>query len=157
MTDRQEIYTVYRDRVFAYLAARVQNRQDVEDLCADVFEQVYRSLPRYDPEKAALGTWIFTIARYTLINHFRRGGRTVPLEEEFTDPEDPETALLREETLSRLAEVLAGMEQDQRDIIVLRYYRGDSLTRISQLTGISYGMVKVKHKKALETLRRRLA
>lgn len=157
MMDRQELYSAYRDKVLNYLSARVENRQDAEDLCSDVFEQVLRSLPRYDPEKATLSTWIFTIARYTLINHFRRGGRTVPLEEEFTDPEDPETALLREETLTRLAEVLAGMEQDQRDIIVLRYYRGDSLTRISQLTGISYGMVKVKHKKALETLRRRLA
>ena len=156
MMDRQELYSAYRDKVLNYLSARVENRQDAEDLCSDVFEQVLRSMPRYDPEKATLSTWIFTIARYTLINHFRRGGRTVPLEE-LPDPEDPETALLREETLSRLAEVLAGMEQDQRDIIVLRYYRGDSLTRISQLIGISYGMVKVKHKKALETLRRRLA
>ena len=64
--------------------------------------------------------------------------------------------LLREETLSRLAGLLAGMEQDKRDIIVLCYYKGYSLTRISQITGISYGMVKVKHKKALELLRRGL-
>lgn len=157
MTDRQEIYTVYRDRVFAYLAARVQNRQDVEDLCADVFEQVYRSLPRYDPEKAALGTWIFTIARYALINHLQRTRPTVALREELSDPEDPEAVYLREETLGRLAGLLADMEREKRDIIVLRYYRGYSLTRIAQLTGISYGMVKVKHRQALETLRRKLA
>ena len=71
-------------------------------------------------------------------------------------PEDPETSLLREETLSRLAGLLADMEQDKRDIIVLRYDKGYSLTRISQITGISYGMVKVKHKKALEFLRHEL-
>lgn len=154
---REELYSAYRDKVYAYLSARVKNREDAEDLCADVFEQAFRSLPRYDPEKASMNTWIFTIARYTLINHYQRGTRTAPLPEELCAPEDPEAALLREETLSRLAATLAGMEQNQRDIIVLRYYRGYSLTRISQFTGISYGMVKVKHKKALELLRRQLA
>ena len=79
------------------------------------------------------------------------------LREELCDPEDPETDYLREETLGRLAGLLADMEREKRDIIVLRYYRGYSLTRIAQLIGISYGMVKVKHRQALETLRRKLA
>ena len=135
---------------------QVRNRQDAEDLCSDVFEQVLRSMPRYDPEKATLSTWIFTIARYTLINHFQRSARTVPLREEHLDSENLEATLLREETLCRLAAILNAMEQDKRDIIVLCYYKGYTLTRISQLTGISYGMVKVKHKKALEILRREL-
>ncbi len=154
---QQELYSAYRDKVLAYFFARVKIRQDAEDLCEDVFEQACRSLPRYDPAKATMNTWIFTIARYTLINYFQRSPGAAPLHGALPDPEDPETTLLREETLSRLAAVLAAMEQDKRDIIVLRYYKGYSLTRISQLTGISYGMVKVKHKKALETLRRKLA
>ena len=153
---RQELYSVYRDKVLAYVSARVKHPQDAEDLCEDVFEQAFRSLPRYDPGKGTMNTWIFTIARYTLINHFQRSARTVPLREEHLDSEDLEATLLREETLCRLAAILNAMEQDKRDIIVLCYYKGYTLTRISQLTGISYGMVKVKHKKALEILRREL-
>ena len=157
MTERQEVYGAYREKVFAYLSGKVRSREDAEDLCSDVFEQVFCALPRFDPEKAALNTWIFAIARYTLIDYFRRGRRqSVPLREEFSRQEDPETALLREETLARLAAGLEGMEQQKRDIIVLRYYEGYSLTYISQLTGISYGMVKVKHRQALEALRRQL-
>ena len=156
MMQRQELYSTYRDRVLAYVSARVENRQDAEDLCSDVFEQAFRSLPRYDPAKATMNTWIFTIARYTLINHFQRGRKDLPLCGEIPAPDDPEASLLREETLSRLAGVLAGMEQDMRDIIILRYYQGCSLKTVSSRTGISYGMVKVKHKKALETLRRQL-
>ena len=153
---QQELYSAYREKVLGYLSARVNSRQDAEDLCSDVFEQAFRSLPRYDPDKASMNTWIFAIARYTLINHMQRSARAVPLCVELPAPEDPETSLLREETLSRLAGLLAGMEQDKRDIIVLRYDKGYSLTRISQITGISYGMVKVKHKKALEFLRHEL-
>ena len=154
--DPQALYAAYRDRVLAYFSAKVGNSQDAEDLCSDVFEQVFRSLPRYDPARSTLNTWVFTIARFTLINHYRRSRRHLPLAEEFPGPEDPEASLIREETLGRLAEILAGMEQEKRDILVLRYYRGLTLTEISRLTGISYGMVKVKHKKALEFLRRQL-
>ena len=154
---QSEVYSAYRDKVLAYMSLKVGNREDAEDLCSDVFEQVFRSLSRYDPAKATLSTWIFTIARYTLINHFQRGRRpSAPLGDAFSAPDDPEAALIREETLSRLAEVLMGMEQEKRDIIVLRYYKGHSLAHISQLTGISYGMVKVKHRQALEILRRQL-
>ena len=157
MTERQEVYSAYRDKVFAYLSGKVSSREDAEDLCSDVFEQVFRSLPRYDPEKATLNTWVFSIARYTLIDYFRRGRRlSAPIREELADREDPETALIREETLSRLAAILTEMDREKRDIIVLRYYEGCSLTHISQRTGISYGMVKVKHRQALEYLRRQL-
>ncbi|MBR3640911.1 MAG: RNA polymerase sigma factor, partial [Oscillibacter sp.] len=48
---------------------------------------------------------------------------------------------------------LKTLEREERDIVVLRYYEGRSLTDISRLTGVSYGMVKVKHKRALRALR----
>lgn len=157
MMEQQALYAAYRDKVFAYLSGKARSREDAEDLCSDVFEQVFRSLPRYDPAQASLSTWIYTIARYTLINYYQRGRTLLPLPEELSGPEDPESTLIREETLGRLAAVLEGMEQEKRDIIVLRYYRGYPLTYISQLTGISYGMVKVKHRQALDLLRRKLA
>ena len=51
-----EIYAAYREKVFAYLTARTYNREDAEDLCAEVFAEVLRCLPKYDPEKASLST-----------------------------------------------------------------------------------------------------
>ena len=158
MTGPGEIYSAYRDRVMTYLSGKVRSREDAEDLCADVFEQVFRSLPRYDPEKASLNTWIFTIARYTLISYYRRG--TAPaadLPEDLCAPDDPEADLIREETLSRLAGILADMDREKRDILVLCYWQGCTLARVSALTGISYGTVKVTHRQALQALRRQLA
>ena len=98
----------------------------------------------------------FTIVCNTLVNHFRQD-RCSPVPLWAACQEDPEATLIREETLECMTQVLAEMDQEKRDIFVLRYDKGYFLNDISQLTGISYGMVKVKHSQALESLRRKFA
>ena len=151
-----EIYAAYRDKVLAYLAGRTNSREDAEDLCADVFAEVLRCLPRYDPEKASLSTWIYQITRFTFIDYIRKNRPDEPLDEELPGAEDISEEYVKKETLGQLAAALTKLSRDEREIIVLRYYKGRSLTEISRLTGIGYGMVKVKHQKALGALREML-
>lgn len=153
---REGLYTAYREKVLAYLLEKIDRPEDAEDLCEDVFEQIARSLPRFDPEKASVSTWIYRITRYTLTDYYRTNRPTMPLPEELPAADDPEAQLLRQETLARLAELLSELETQQRDILVLRYYEDYSLTKIAALTGISYGMVKVKHRQALKALQAKL-
>ena len=149
----EKLYADYREKVLAYLTGRAESREDAEDLCQEVFAEALRCLPRYDPEKASLSTWLFQITRFTLIDYLRTAHPSDPLPEDLQAAEDAAEDFIREETLERLASALMTLTQEERDIIVLRYYRGQTLTDISRLTGISYGMVKVKHKRALNTLR----
>ena len=148
-----EIYRTYHDRVMGYIAARVQRREDAEDLCADVFAKVLKGLDRYDPEKASISTWIYQITRFTYIDHLRKKRPDEPLCEEIAEADDIEEAFIKKDTLKRLAFALQTLKREERDIVVLRYYKGLSLTEISRLTGISYGMVKVRHVSALAALR----
>ena len=148
----QALYETYRDKVLAYLASRTDSREDAEDLCQDVFEQVIRSLSRYDPSKASVSTWIFQITRYTLIDYLRTKHPSEPLTEDIPAAGDLEETVIRKDTLERLSAILNAMRQDERDIIILRYYKGYSLTEIACLLGIGYGMVKVKHKAALKKI-----
>ena len=150
-----EIYAAYREKVLSYLSGKMESPEDAEDLCEEVFEQVCRSLPRFEG-KSSLSTWIYRITRYTLIDYYRTKRTAEPLTEELAAPDDLEEDFIRRETLERLAFALKALQPEERDIIVLRYYREKTLTEISRLTGISYGMVKVKHKKTLETLRSQL-
>ncbi len=147
------LYSAYRDKVLAYLLVRTERREDAEELCQDVFAEVLRCLPQYDPAKASLSTWIYQITRFTLIDYLRTRHPTEPLAEESPAAEDFTENLIKKETLERLAAALNQLPQEERDIIVLRYYKGQTLTEISRLTGIGYGMVKVKHRRALNTLR----
>lgn len=154
--NQAELYAAYREKVLAYLTGRTACREDAEDLCAEVFAEVLRCLPRYDPAKASLSTWIYQITRFTLIDYLRTRHPNEPLSEDIAAADNIAEDFLRRETLERLAAALQALEPEERDIIVLRYYKGLTLTEISRLTGISYGMVKVKHSRALNTLRERL-
>ena len=149
----EEIYTAYYGKVMGYISARIRNHADAEDLCADVFEKVQRKLDDYDQSKAAIGTWIFTITRNTLIDHFRRKKPNEELDENLSDDSELDESLLSTETLGELASALRRLPQQMMDIIVLRYYDGKPLTEIAQMMNLSYGAVKLRHQNALVMLR----
>ncbi|MBO4897859.1 MAG: sigma-70 family RNA polymerase sigma factor [Clostridia bacterium] len=148
----EKLYKEYREKVLAYLKSRVAGAEEAEDICQDVFEQILKSLPRYDAERSSVSTWIYNITRFTLIDYIRTKHEGMPLPENMAVLDDIEEKIIRKETLENLAKVLKAMDREERDIIILRYYKGYTLTEIANLTGISYGMVKVKHKKALKKI-----
>ncbi|MBQ6258024.1 MAG: sigma-70 family RNA polymerase sigma factor, partial [Clostridia bacterium] len=108
----EEIYAAYSGKVMGYIMARVQHRADAEDLCADVFEKVFRKMDQFDRSKASLSTWIFTITRNTLIDHFRKNKPTEELDENLSDDGEVEAPLLEQETLSELAAALNLLPQE---------------------------------------------
>ena len=150
----ENIYNQYSGKVMGYIAARVQRRADAEDLCADVFEKVFRKGDAYDQSKASISTWIFTITRNTVIDYFRRTRPTEEPDENLASDEEIDEGLLTQETLSELAGALAKLPEELQDIIVLSYYDGKPLTEIAMMMGLSYGAVKLRHQKALTLLRK---
>ncbi len=159
MTDfeMERIYREYNGKVMGYIYARVRNRADAEDICSDVFEKIQRKLPEYDKSKASISTWIFTITRNTVIDHFRRSRPGEELDENISDDSELDESLLQNETLSELAAALKGLPQEMRDIIVLRYYDGKPLTEIAEIMGLSYGAVKLRHQNALIMLKKKMS
>ena len=155
--DLEMIYHAYSGKVMGYLMARLQHRADAEDLCADVFEKVFRKIKDYDGEKASIGTWIFTITRNTVIDHYRRSKPVEELDENLSDDTELDEGLLNNETLSELAGALKALPEELRAIIVLRYYDGKPLTEVAEIMGLSYGAVKLRHQSALAKLHKALA
>lgn len=153
MPDIETLYAQYSGKVMGYIHARVRNRADAEDLCADVFEKIQRKLEGFDPSKASVSTWIFTITRNTVIDHYRRSRPSEELDENLSDDTELDEDLLNSESLSELAGALRSLPEEMRDIIVLRYYDGKPLTEIADLMGLSYGAVKLRHQSALNRLR----
>ena len=153
---KEAIYLEYRDKVLGYLTTRLSNRTEAEDLCSDVFLKVYSRLDTFDPEKAALSTWIYSVARNTLIDYFRTRRVHGEIPEELAMEGAVEDGLLERETLSQLARALEELPQEQRDIVILRYYRGMTLQDIAKRMDLPYGVTKLRHQSALAALRRSL-
>ena len=154
--DLDQIYTEYSGKVMGYIRARVRNKADAEDLHSEVFEKILRKIEGFDPEKASLNTWIFTITRNTVIDHFRRAKPGEELDENISDDTEIDEDLLQTENLSELAAALRKLPQQLMDIVVLRYYDGKPLTEIAKLMDLSYGAVKLRHQNAIMLLREAL-
>ncbi len=154
---QEELYMQYRGKVLGYIRARVNNREDAEDLCQDVFVKVFRAADRYDAEKSAPGTWIYAVTRNAVIDYFRKNRPAEELPEDLTDDALPEDAVMQTALLDELAEALEQLPDELTDIIVARYYDRLPLTEIAERMGLSYGAVKLRHQKALMLLRTAMA
>ena len=154
--DIETIYAQFSTKVMGYIHARVRNRADAEDLCSDVFEKIQRKLADFDPSKASVSTWVFTITRNTVIDHYRRSKPTEELDETLSDDTEIDEGLLNSESLSELAGALRALPEELRDLIVLRYYDGKPLNEVAEIMGLSYGAVKLRHQSAIAKLRRLL-
>ena len=155
-SDFEQIYATYNKKVMGYIMARVQRRAEAEDLCADVFEKVFRKIDDYDTEKAAVSTWIYTITRNTLIDYFRKMKPTEEIDENIPEGTTIDASLLNREMLSDLAKALRMLPREQQDIVVMLYYDRKPMTEIAQIMHLSYGVVKLRHQKALATLKKYL-
>lgn len=155
-TEQTKLYTGYHDKVFGYIRARVGNKEDAEDLCAEVFERILRASGSYDAAKASPGTWIYAITHNVVIDFFRQRRPSEELPEELSDVALPEEDILQTELLDALAAALEQLDAELVDIIVLHYYDCMPLTKIAGTLGLSYGAVKLRHQKALALLRRLL-
>ena len=154
--DLDRIYTEYSGKVMGYIRARIRSSAEAEDLHSEVFEKVLKKIGEFDPSKASLNTWIFTITRNTVIDHFRRSKPSEELDENLSDNVELDEDLLNSETLSELAAALRKLPQQMMDIIVLRYYDGKPLTEIAEMMNLSYGAVKLRHQNAVLMLRQAL-
>lgn len=151
---KTEIYEQYSKKVTGYIYSRVNDGYLAEDLCADVFLKVYEKLDSFDETKASLSTWIFTITRNTLIDYYRIRRVNNEIPEDMAADDSIEEEVCNNETVEILTKALSKLAERERDIIILHYYKKETLRVIAEKMKISYPYVKILHNKALENLRK---
>ena len=150
------IYREFYPKILRYIRSRI-SRQEAEDLCSTVLLKIQKGLAGFDPRKASLSTWIFTITRNTVTDYFRTRRVEEELSEEIAAAEDPAEGLMEEEALEELAAALEKLPTRECDIIILHYYTGVPLKEIAARMGMSYSNLKLIHGKALSRLRQWLS
>jgi len=73
------IFDHYHDRVYRFIASRVQRPSDAEDLTQHVFVKALEALPRYEPRGIPFGGWLFRLARNAIIDQIRTQKDHLPL------------------------------------------------------------------------------
>jgi len=147
-----------RTRLNSYFSRRLRrDADDVEDLVQDTLIAIHTRRDTYDRGQA-LTPWVYAIARYKLIDHYRRGGRRV-----FVPLDDAASELRVEDHASAVGarrdveKALATLPERARAL--LRDLKLDELSvaEAASRAGMSEGAVKVASHRALKTLMDRFA
>lgn len=154
------LYDRYHAPVFRYLAARVRDRAEAEDMAAEVFVEVAQRIGRFRGGGPDFVSWLFTIARNDVRDRLRRARRRVvePVEEpppagEVEDPVD--SVALRLEA-DRVRGALEALTDDQRQVLLLKFAGGLSNAEVASVLGKPVGAVKSLQHRALAAMRRLL-
>ena len=158
-----DLYRLYHPALLQYVNTRVRQRQEAEDLTNAVFEKAFAAIGRYQPSPAQFSTWLYTIARNALIDHYRK--RRLPLESDVdqemlqaTDPQDgPEEQIVADELRKLLYNAILELTDDQRQVVGCRFFFNLSVHEVALLLGKTEGAVKALQFRALERLHRKLA
>ena len=147
----ETIYREYRPKVLDYIRSHISDPQDAEDLCSEVFR---KALEHMDPAYGSgVSSWIYTITRNTVVDHYRRRRMDCPLTDDLPAEGGMEESLLEDDVRERLAAALRELPERERDILVLHYYANKSLQEISNTMKLPYGVTKRAHASGLKKLR----
>lgn len=157
MRDFSEIYDEQLDRVYGFIAYRVASRADAEDLTQQTFERALSHWSEYDSRRASVTTWLLTIARNLVIDHYRASGHRSSEVELSQLPESAEPgASGPDATLGishELAVALADLGDRERELIALRFGADCSGPEIARLTGLTLANVQQIMSRSLRRLR----
>ena len=136
-------------RVYAYVAYRVGDGPDAEDLTSETFERALRYKKSYDPRKGEPVQWLLGIAKRCVDG---RGPR-LELASEWAD--EPAATDVEEETIRRLtiSRAVSGLDDRDRELIALRYGADLTARQIAELLGVKTNAIEVALHRALGRLR----
>jgi RNA polymerase sigma-70 factor (ECF subfamily) len=156
-----DLYDWYMPRVYRYAVARLGNAAEAEDLTEEVFLKMLGAIGGFRWRDVPFSSWLFRIAHNEVATHYRRtaqrGGPTAGLSDDMVDVRDgPATqveALLTMEEVRRATDTLP---EAQRDVIVMRFAVGLSISETAKALGKREGNVKALQHKAVARLQKLL-
>lgn len=155
------LYDRYATPIYRFCYRKVGDPDVANDLTTQIFIRAIERLDRYSHrDGATFRSWLFTIARNTVTDRWRRFRPTRPLDPVVTTLADqepgPEERAVHSDELSRLLAVLDQLSDNQRDIIELRL-AGLTTTEVGDALGMSRPAVKSAQSRAYKRLRDLLA
>ncbi len=150
-----QLFRHFAPRVKAFLMKSGTDASLAEECAQDVMATVWRKAHLYDPSRASVATWIFTVARNRRIDAVRKMRRPEP-EDLAWGPEaepDPADVVAMQEESTRLAAALAVLPEKQRALIEKAYFGELSHSEIAAATGLPLGTIKSRIRLALDRLR----
>ena len=152
------LFSHFAPRIKGYLIKSGADATTAEECAQDVMTTLWRKADQFDPTRASVTTWIFTIARNRRIDMLRRDRRPDPEDLPWGPAPEPEQSHVLElqQESARLVEAVSNLPQNQRKLIEQAYFGEMTQAEIVEITGLPLGTIKSRLRLALDRLRHSL-
>lgn len=164
--DRAAFDMFYRLTVprLAAIAQRVTQKTELaEEVLSDVYLQVWNRADRFDDSRGSVLAWLTILCRSRSLDRVRRNragamGDALSIDDvpESVSEEQPQDLLLTVEANTALHTALESLDEQQRQLLSLAYFKGYSHSELAALTGIPIGTVKTRIRRAVILLKEML-
>jgi|SRR5580700_7098318 RNA polymerase sigma-70 factor (ECF subfamily) len=149
-----DLYEIHFDRVYAFIARRVNRRETAEDLTSEVFHKALANLQSFEWRGVPFAAWLLRIAANVIADRSKHGRI------EIRSDNPPEVSMKprmeQAEDGARLFRLVRELAEDQQQVVMMRFAEEKSIREIAQQLGRSEGAVKQLQFRGLQNLRVKL-
>lgn len=149
-------YWEYHEKIYRYLYFRsYEDRELAEDLTSETFLKAFEKLDTFNPEHS-FSSWIYAIARNSLIDHFRKHSNTSvslePYEEELESDFEVEIQINNKLTRRELLKGVYQLPKNLQEVVILKYFNDYKNSEIQEMLDINPSTLRVHLHRAMKQL-----
>ena len=155
-----QLFDYFAPRIKSYLLNFNISDQKAEDLTQEVMIILWQKADKFDPEKAKISTWLFRVARNKYIDKVRQQKYPLVNADDHMSsmiaPEKTDESIKEKQDKSRIEKAMAILNDEQRKVIELSFFKELSHSQIAMATNLPLGTVKSRIRMAFQALRAEL-
>jgi RNA polymerase sigma-70 factor (ECF subfamily) len=155
-----QIYEAYFDRIYRYVAMRIRNEMEAEDITQQVFMKMLQSISSYKHQGVPFSSWIYRIAHNQVIDFMRQQNKKATVDIDGLPlpdiGEDPQYMIEQQIDIEDLKKATKLLTQAQQEVLSLRFTGELSIAECAGIMGKSEGAIKALQHSAVQALKKAL-
>ena len=152
------LYEAYFDKIYRYVALKIGNGTEAEDMTQQVFLKALRSISSFKWRGIPFAAWLFRIAHNQVVDYLRKKTKRVTVSIDklpvIASGDNPQLIAEQRQDIEQLASAIKQLTGAQREVVSLRFAGGLSVAEVSKVMGRSPGAVKALQHSAIVALRK---
>lgn len=152
------LYDVYIKKIYNFVYYKTHHRETAEDLTGRIFMKALENISSFSQEKGSFSSWLYKIARNTVIDHYRAAKFDTNIEDAWDISSDSDMACDTDTRLKieDIRKFLCLLRPIERDVVIMRVWQEMSHKEISEVIGKSEDNCKVIFSRAVVSIRKQM-
>jgi len=153
------LFDEYYKKIYDFIYFRTHHKETAEDIVSLVFTKSLENIKTFNPSKGKFSTWLYQIARNSIIDHYRAFKETSNIEDawDISSNVNIERDTDTKAKLEKVQEFLKTLPRQQRDIVIMRVWDGLSHKEIAEILQISEANSKMSFSRAISKINKEVA